>query len=76
MEGHFDRFWAPPKIALKMRKHDFWRGWGCRMAGFPIFLETMDRGLSFGTGFKFLAPLGEAVEFFENRVWAGPEGHF
>ena len=85
MEGHFDRFRAPLKIALKMRKWGFWRGWGCRMAGFPIFLETMDRGLSFGTGFKFLAPregfqrfflkieLGRPKKIIFEHFWDGPE---
>ena len=33
----------------------------------PIFMETMDFNLGFGAGFKFLAPVLEAGEFFENR---------
>ena len=33
-----------------------------------IFMETMDFNLDFGTGFKFVAPVFEAGDFFENRA--------
>ena len=41
-----------------------------------FFLETMNHKLSFATGFKFLAPLVAAHEFFQIRVRVALEGLF
>ena len=45
-------------------------GWpqGGRNTPEQFFLGFSNSGLSSGTGFKFLAPLLEAPEFFENRL--------
>ena len=67
---HFDEKSGSPKIAqksIKRRKKVVTRP---KSGSVEIFLDSMDRGLSFDVYYSLRDPLVAALEFFENRkIW-------